>query len=313
MKEALRIGNSHGGGKPFLKWVGGKTQLADRIFEAFPRDVFRNKNFVYVEPFIGGGAILFRLLREGANIGKAIINDVNPALIAAFRCVRDASEKLISELSGLEREYVSLPQDGDARREFFLARRAEFNALTTSSHGNAVSDAIRVSALLIFLNRTCFNGLFRVNARGEFNVPFGKYKNPKICDAATIRADSELLKNTEILCGDFAETLKFADGNAVFYLDPPYKPISETSNFNAYAQGGFDDAEQIRLRDFCRELDERGARWILSNSDAVDATGTSFFEKLYDGFKIERVFASRMVNADASKRGKLPEVLISNF
>lgn len=300
-------------GKPFLKWVGGKAQLAAEIFEAFPQGVFQNKNVVYVEPFVGGGAILFRLLREGTNIKKAVINDINPALVAAYRCVRDEPEKLISVLSGLEHEYFSLSQEEDVRREFFLARRTEFNALTASSHGNASFDKIRVPALLFFLNRTCFNGLFRVNSKGEFNVPFGKYKHPKICDADTIRADSRLLQNTEILCGDFAETLKFADGNALFYLDPPYKPLSKTSNFNTYAQGGFDDAEQVRLRDFCGQLHERSARWVLSNSDVFDTAGTSFFEKLYEGFSIRRVLASRMVNANASKRGKLTEVLISNF
>lgn len=297
-----------------MKWVGGKAQLADEIFEAFPQDVFRNKNLVYVEPFVGGGAILFRLLRGGANIGKAVINDINPVLATAYRCVRDEAEKLISALSEIEREYFSLPQDGDSRREFFLSRRAEFNSLISKSpHGNVSPDKIRASALLIFLNRTCFNGLFRVNAKGEFNVPFGKYKNPKICDAETIRADSRLLQNTEILCGDFAGTLKYAGGNALFYLDPPYKPLSKTSNFNTYAQGGFDDAEQVRLRDFCGELHKRGARWVLSNSDAFDAAGTPFFDTLYAGFSIRRVLASRMVNADATKRGKLTEVLISNF
>lgn len=249
-------------------------------------------------------------MRTGANVKKAVINDINPALVTAYRCVRDEPERLIFALSELEREYFSLPQDGGARRDFFLSRRAEFNALTAE---NSCVDKIRLSALLVFLNRTCFNGLFRVNSKGEFNVPFGKYKRPRICDADTVRADSRLLQNTEILCGDFAETLKFADGNALFYLDPPYKPLSKTSSFNAYARGGFDDTEQLRLRDFCGKLHERGAHWVLSNSDVSDAAGTPFFDTLYAGFSIRRVLASRMVNADATKRGKLTEVLISNF
>ena len=311
--KVYRIEKPLGGGKPFLKWAGGKAQLSDKIFEVFPQDVFQNEKLIYVEPFVGGGAILFRLLRGDAKIKKAVINDINPALVAAYCCVRDEPEKLISELAAVERDYFSLSQDEDARREFFLARRTEFNALTSRLRGNVGRDKIRVPALLIFLNRTCFNGLFRVNLRGEFNVPFGKYKNPKICDADTIRADSLLLQNTEILCGDFEETLKYADGNTLFYLDPPYKPISETSSFNSYAQGGFDDEEQIRLREFCRRIDARSARWVLSNSDACDAAGTSFFDRLYAGFNIRRVFASRMVNADPAKRGKLTEVLISNF
>lgn len=267
----------------------------------------------YIEPFVGGGAVLFRLLREHSSISRAVINDVNPALISAYRCVRSNPEKLIVELSEIEREYFSLPGGEDARREFFLERRAEFNGYVGGRDGKDFSETIRVAALLIFLNRTCFNGLFRVNSRGEFNVPFGKYTHPKICDAETIRADSALLQRTEILCGDFEVTLKYADGNALFYLDPPYKPISVTSSFNAYTQGGFDDTEQVRLRDFCGEIHACGAHWVLSNSDAYNVAGMSFFEELYAGFSIRRVFASRMVNANASKRGKLAEVLISNF
>ncbi len=267
----------------------------------------------YIEPFVGGGAVLFRLLWEHTNISRAVINDVNPALISAYRCVQSKPEKLIIELSGIEREYFSLPGSEDARREYFLERRAEFNGGFVNRDRKDVTEEIRVAALLIFLNRTCFNGLFRVNSKGEFNVPFGKYKRPRICDAETIRADSALLQRTEILCGDFEATLKYADGNALFYLDPPYKPISATSSFNTYARGGFDDEEQLRLRDFCRELHACGAHWVLSNSDAYNAAGMSFFEELYAGFSIRRVFASRMVNANASKRGKLTEVLISNF
>lgn len=295
-----------------MKWVGGKTQLLDEIFSAFPPRKFSAGNEIpmtYVEPFAGGGAVLFRLLREREDVARAVVCDVNPALMAAYICVRDETEKLIAELAGIEREFFSLPSSGDARREFFLARRNEFNALIRERR----LGGIRVPALLIFLNRTCFNGLFRVNARGEFNVPFGKYKNPKICAAETLRADSELLSRAEILCGDFEETLRYAGENTLYYLDPPYKPLSETSNFNAYAKGGFDDAAQIRLRDFCRELDARGAKWVLSNSDARSAAGTSFFESLYAGFRVRRVLASRMVNADPAKRGKLTEVLISNF
>lgn len=283
----------------------------EEIFGAFPQDFLCREDLTYVEPFVGGGAVLFRLLRERANIRRAVLNDVNPALVSAYVCVRDNPNGLVAELAELEREYFALPESVERRRDFFLSRRAEFNALSGATKNQEYE--VRVPALLIFLNRTCFNGLFRVNSRGEFNVPFGKYKRPKICDAETIFADSALLQKTEILCGDFAETLRYADGNALFYLDPPYKPLSATSSFNAYAQGGFDDAEQIRLRDFCQTLHARSAKWVLSNSDAPDGNGASFFDSLYSDFNIRRVLASRMVNADASKRGKLSEVLISNF
>lgn len=265
----------------------------------------------YVEPFVGGGAVLFALLRERVRFARIVISDLNPALAAAYRRVRDDTESLVHALSEIEREFFSLPaEDGKARKDYFLARRAEFNALRRAG-GNA---DLRVSALLIFLNRTCFNGLFRVNANGDFNVPFGRYKRPKICDAGTLRAAGALLRNAEILCGDFSETLDCArGGNALFYLDPPYKPISATSSFSAYAQGGFGDAEQKRLRAFCGEIHSRGAKFVLSNSDARDAAGTSYFEKLYAGFRIRRVLASRAVNADPAKRGCVPELLISNF
>ncbi|MCR5183619.1 MAG: DNA adenine methylase [Opitutales bacterium] len=298
-------------GKPFLKWVGGKSQLLEEIFKSFPNKIFHSQKSTYVEPFVGGGSVLFKILREQQNIRRAVLNDINPALISTYICVRDNPGALLEELSKLERDYFALPESGNSRRDFFLSRRAEFNTLTTSQKNS--KQEIRVPALLIFLNRTCFNGLFRVNSRGEFNVPFGKYKNPKICDPETIFANSALLQKTEILCGDFDKTLQYADGNALFYLDPPYKALSPTSSFNAYAQGGFDDNAQIRLRDFCRTLHERGAKWVLSNSDAPDGNGAPFFDKIYAGFRIRRVFASRMINADPAKRGKLAEVLISNF
>lgn len=300
-----------GEGKPFLKWVGGKSQLSNEIFSTFSEELLCAKNLTYVEPFVGGGAVLFRMLRERPNITKAVINDINPALIASYLCVRDNPQALIAELSELERCFLNLSPEGDSRREFFLERRKEFNELLGIQRAGGSFSKERLSALLIFLNRTCFNGLFRVNSRGDFNVPFGKYKNPKICDTETLLADSKLLQQTEILCGDFSETLQYANENSIFYLDPPYKPISATSNFNSYAQGGFDDSEQIRLRDFCRALKTCGAKWVLSNSDARDESGESFFDDLYVDFRIRRVWASRMVNADASKRGKLSEVLIS--
>lgn len=305
--NAKRIRNSpkENFGKPFIKWAGGKTQLAERILELFPADFFE-KGRTYVEPFVGGGAMLFRVLRAFPNLDRIIVNDINPQLANAYACVRDNPEKLVRELGKLERAFFSAADFVDARQKFFLARREEFNR----SRGNGV----RAAALLIFLNRTCFNGLYRVNSRGEFNVPFGRYVRPKICDEETIFADSALLQNCEILCGDYAETFSKICGNALFYLDPPYKPLSKTSNFNAYAKENFDDAEQIRLRDFCKKLNAAGARWILSNSDARDEnSGESFFEKLYAGFRIRRVPATRMINADPAKRGKLSELLISNF
>lgn len=287
----------------------------DEIFSAFPREISREKGWTYVEPFVGGGAVLFRVLRAFPNLSRAVVCDINPALAETYRCVKNRARELVDELSALEREFFALPETGDARREFFIERRAEFNALSAQSCGNAAAREpdVRIPALLIFLNRTCFNGLYRVNSRGEFNVPFGKYRKPKICDEETLFADSELLRNTEIFCGDFEKTLKYANGGkALFYLDPPYKPVSATSAFTSYAKENFGDAEQERLREFCGKLHARGARFVLSNSDARDAAGTSYFEKLYAGFDFRRVLATRAVNADPAKRGRLSEMLISN-
>lgn len=173
---------------------------------------------------------------------------------------------------------------------------------------------IEIAALFIFLNRTCFNGLYRVNSKGKFNVPHGRYANPKICDTETIRADSLILQKVEILCGDFAETITYATPNAFFYFDPPYKPLSKTSSFNSYAKEEFDDNEQIRLRDFCHQISANKANFILSNSDVRDKDENNiFFDELYHAYNIRRVMATRMVNANPEKRGKLSELMISNI
>lgn len=167
--------------------------------------------------------------------------------------------------------------------------------------------------MFIFLNRTCFNGLYRVNAKSLFNVSFGQYVNPKICDEQTIFADSKLLQKVEILTGDFEDTLRYASDNSFFYFDPPYKPLSQTSSFNSYAEEGFGDNEQIRLSDFCKKIDLLGYRFILSNSDVKgENPDDDFFDKLYKQFIVQRVYATRMINANAAKRGKLTELLITN-
>jgi len=175
-------------------------------------------------------------------------------------------------------------------------------------------DKLKQSALFIFLNRTCFNGLYRVNSKNEFNVPIGSYKRPMICDKENILAVSKALQKVEIICGDFEQTIHYTEGNTLFYFDPPYKPLSETSNFNAYAKDNFDDNEQIRLRDFCQKLDNLNHYWILSNSDVKGKDENNhFFDELYADFKIKRVLAKRSINANPEKRGALNELLITNY
>ena len=258
----------------------------------------------YVEPFVGGGAVLFWILQEYPNITRAVINDINAELVCTYRVIRDNVDDLIDELGLLQEQYLSL--DADGRKEYFLNQRDRFN-------GDEKSD-IETAALFIFLNRTCFNGLFRVNSNGKFNVPHGKYANPKICDADTLRADSELLQRVEILCGDFEQTGEYAGENVLYYFDPPYRPLTDTSVFTSYSKNGFDDKEQTRLRDFCELISSKGSMFVASNSDPKNVDiNDDFFDALYERFDIKRVSASRMINSKGDRRNAISEIMISKI
>ena len=289
--------------RPFVKWVGGKTQLLDDIKKTLPRDLSRRNEMTYVEPFVGGGAVLFWILQEYPNITRAVINDINAELICTYRVIKYDVENLILELSRLQNEY--LPLNEVDRKKYFLAQRERFNERETSE--------VEIAALFIFLNRTCFNGLYRVNSKGKFNVPHGRYANPKICDKETLRADSAVLQRVEILCGDFAQTSKYAHDNVLFYFDPPDRPLTDTSAFTSYAKEGFDDAEQIRLRDFCDLIAKQKSLFVASNSDPLNVDNEDvFFDHLYKMFSIKRVSAARMINSKGNGRGTISEIMISN-
>lgn len=289
--------------RPFVKWVGGKTQLLDDIKKTLPRDLSRRNEMTYVEPFVGGGAVLFWILQEYPNITRAVINDINAELICTYRVIKYDVENLILKLSRLQNEY--LPLNEVDRKKYFLAQRERFNEENNSE--------VEIAALFIFLNRTCFNGLYRVNSKGKFNVPHGKYSNPKICDEETLRADSAVLQRVEILCGDFAQTGKYAGDNVLYYFDPPYRPLTETSAFTSYAKDGFDDAEQMRLRDFCEQIATRKSLFVASNSDPLNVDNEDdFFDHLYKMFSIKRVSAARMINSKGNGRGAISEIMISN-
>lgn len=293
--------------KPFIKWAGGKGRLLEQLDTYLPEDFGERRNITYIEPFVGGGAMLFYMLQRYPNIQHAVINDVNSDLTTCYRTIRDTPEELITSLTEIQNAYNEL-QTEEARRDFFLAARDRYNEKNL--------DPIENTTKFIFLNRTCFNGLYRVNKKGLFNVPFGKYINPQICDPATIRLDSELLQRVEILTGDFEATLNYVgDGYNFFYFDPPYRPLNATSSFNSYSKEDFNDEEQIRLRDFCARLNGRlGIGWMLSNADcSAKNPEDTFFEDIYNDFFINRVFASRAINANPSKRGKLTELLICNY
>lgn len=289
--------------RPFVKWVGGKTQLLDEVKKSLPRDFSTRQHITYVEPFVGGGAVVFKLLQEYPNIERAIINDINEELICTYRVIKENVEDLIESLDVIQSEYIPLSLDD--RKSYFIAKRSLFNAKKITP--------LETAALFIFLNRTCFNGLYRVNSKGEFNVPHGKYVNPRICDADNLRACSKVLQKVEILCGDFAETGRYAGPDTLYYFDPPYKPITETSSFTSYTRGGFDDQEQIRLRDFCDNISAAKSSFIASNSDPRNANSKeNFFDIIYNNFFIRRVSATRMINSDASGRGSISEIMISN-
>ena len=291
--------------KPFIKWVGGKGQLIEQLEALLPADFDKRENVTYIEPFVGGGAMLFYMLQAHPNIKSAVINDINSDLTTCYRVVRDNPTELIASLSEIQKEYYAL-QTEEERKAMFMRMRDRYN---TKALGK-----IEKSTLFFFLNRTCFNGLYRVNKSNKFNVPFGKHVTPMICDTTTIYADSELLQNVEILNGDFEDTFKYITGETLFYFDPPYRPLSDTSSFNDYTKESFNDDAQRRLKRFCDKVHEAGCSFMLSNSDCLGKDEKDrFFDDLYKDYTIDRVWASRNINAVASKRGKLTEILVHNY
>lgn len=290
--------------KPFLKWAGGKTQLINDIEKALPKDISRDK-FTYIEPFVGSGAVLFWMLNNFPKLEKAVINDINEDLINTYKTIASRPTELISILEIFQNEFHSLEGSEDNKKLYYYQKRELYNTRKEEQSGQA--------ALFIFLNRTCFNGLYRVNNKNLYNVPMGGYKRPTICDKENILSVSNALQKVEILCGDFEQTLIYTSANSMFYFDPPYKPLSETSSFNSYAKDEFNDSEQIRLRDFCNKLDSLNHTWILSNSDVKGKDkNDNFFDDLYSDFNIQRVDARRSINANPEKRGSLKELLITN-
>ena len=291
--------------KPFIKWVGGKSQLIDQLDMQLPADFGNWANVTYIEPFVGGGAMLFYMLQRYPNIEHAVINDINPDLVTCYRTVRDNPKQLIESLADIEMAYLALETE-ERRKDFFMAVRERYNEKNL--------DPIENTTKFFFLNRTCFNGLYRVNKKGLFNVPFGKYSNPTICDPETILKDSEILQRVEILNGDFEATFEHAQGNSLFYFDPPYRPLSDTSSFNDYAKESFNDDAQIRLKVYCDRINEAGFHFMLSNSDCKGKNeNDNFFDVLYGAYPIERVWASRSINSNPNKRGKLTEILVHNY
>lgn len=290
--------------KPFLKWAGGKGQLLKEIGKFYP---FHFKDITkYAEPFVGGGAVLFDILNK-FDLQEVYISDTNIELMHTYKIVRDDADNLIERLFSLQNIFI--PMDEDSRKEYYYQQRERFNKLKTEK----IFD-LEIAVLMIFLNKTCFNGLYRVNKKGEFNVPMGSYKKPLICDEINIKAVSEKLQKVKIVCGDFKECVDFVDEKTFVYFDPPYRPLNKTSGFTAYTENEFSDIQQAELCDFIKEIDRKGAKFLLSNSDPKNENDNDhFFDDLYSEFNITRVDAVRMINSNSAKRGKIKELMISNF
>lgn len=285
--------------KPFLKWAGGKGRILNLLEEFLPDMFSEDKEITYVEPFIGGGAFMFHMLQTFPQIRKVVVNDLNTDLINCYKDVRNEPYGLMNLLKSMQEEFYGIDTEGE-REEYYLSRREEFNRgkMTT----------LEKSALLIFLNKTCFNGLYRVSSKGKFNVPFGSYDKPVICDRDTILADSDLLFRVQLMSGDFEKTIEKAEGRCFFYLDPPYRPMGETSSFTSYTKEGFNDSDQVRLRKFCDMLDKRGIKFMLSNSNYM---GQEFFRDLYIGYRLRDIDAPRSIRPSSGRTVK--ELIITNY
>ena len=292
--------------KPFVKWAGGKGQLLSDIRKTYPKELGKTTT-KYAEPFVGGGAVLFDILNTYPTIKEVYISDINAELINCYTTIRDGIEQLIQRLVILKDEFTT----SGNQKEYYMAKRKEFNSLKVNGDKE---ENLEKAALFIFLNKTCFNGLYRVNRKGEYNVPMGAYKNPAICDEVNLRNVSDRLQKVTIICGDYKASEKFIDENTFVYFDPPYRPLNDTASFTSYAEGGFTDENQAELASYVRELSRKGAKIVLSNSDPKNVNeNDNFFDELYAAFAISRITATRMINSKAAARGKISELLIESY
>ena len=298
--------------KPILKWAGGKGQLLEQIAKHLPQELIEDKIDCYIEPFIGGGAVFF-WIAQNFNIKEFYLSDINQELILLYKTIQKDVNSLVEELKKIENEYLILNEE--KRKIYFLNKRESYNKFKDRIDiKNFDIYWFRRAAQIIFLNRTCFNGLFRVNKKGYFNVPFGNYKNPRICHTDNLISASKLLQKATIQYFDFTEIQSLATQKTFVYLDPPYRPLTKTASFKSYSQFDFNDEDQIRLASFYQKLDRQGTKLMLSNSDPKNIDkNDNFFDELYSGFTINRIQANRMINSKASNRGAISELLITNY
>lgn len=301
--------------KPFLKWAGGKGQLLEQFQTYFPPEL-NGKGIIkrYYEPFLGSGAVFF-WVKQNCKLEETFINEFNPEIYLCYISIQNNVEEVVKFLKALEKRYYAL--DEYAQEELYYQIRQKYNVTRKDSNIEKyqVKEYIERAALTIFLNRTCFNGLYRVNSKGDFNVPFGRYKKPNICDADNLRAVNRLLQGVVITNDDFSIVEQQIKKSSFVYFDPPYRPLNKTSKFTSYSANEFNDKEQERLSSLFKKLDRiNGVKIMLSNSDPKNENKEdNFFDHLYAGFRIERLKAKRMINCDASKRGKINEILVMNY
>ncbi len=298
--------------RPFLKWAGGKTRLLKQITDYLPAELKHGRIRRYIEPFVGGGAMLL-YMASFYQVAELVICDVNPELILCYHVIRRDVACLIEHLEHLQRHYL---EANPARREaMFYHVRQQLNSRRTNINFSHYTAAwIERAAQIIFLNHTCFNGLYRLNASGDFNVPFGKYARPRLYQEDNLYTVSSILQDAIILQGNFDSVAPYVDRETFLYFDPPYRPLSKTASFTTYTQYSFRDQDQQQLAQFYRHLHHTGARLMLSNSDPKNTDPhDDFFEQLYAGFAIHRVIAGRVINVRADRRGQIAELLITNY
>ena len=293
--------------RPFVKWAGGKGSLIPQLNNFYPYELQNGVIERYIEPFVGGGAVLIDILQK-YNLKEAYAFDINIDLINSYNVIKNNVEDLITNLKQIETEYLELEQE--KRKEYFYKKRNEYNSYTLEENEQNIQRA----AQFIYLNRTCFNGLYRVNKAGKFNVPMGSHKNPTICDEENLRNLSNLIQNVQFLYGDYRKSMKYVTEKTFVYFDPPYRPLNITSGFTSYTKEDFNDDNQRELAEFYRELNTQNLKLMLSNSNPKNTNKEdTFFDNIYQGFNIDEIYASRMINANSKGRVKISEILVTNY